>query len=86
MASPSDAADEDRRADPPADSIRRRSRSFFDWYHHALAVAYSVSAAVSSASMPLDRLAIYFGGSLLGAYVVLGVLTIAWRRLVPRLL
>jgi len=64
----------------------RGSGSFLSWYHHALAVAYSVSAAVSAESMPLDRLALYFVGSLIGAYVVVAVLTVVWRRLIPRLL
>jgi hypothetical protein len=36
--------------------------------------------------MPLDRLAFYFVGSLVGAYVVVIVMTVVWRRLVPRLL
>jgi len=60
--------------------------SFLSWYHHALAFAYSVSAAASAESMPLDRLVLYFAGSLLGAYVVVIALTMIWRRLVPRLL
>jgi hypothetical protein len=64
----------------------RSGGSFLSWYHHSLAVAYSVSAAVSAESMPLDRLALFFVGSLLGAYVVVIVLTVLWRRLVPRLL
>lgn len=64
----------------------RGSSPFLSWYHHALAVAYSVSAAVSAGSMPLGRLAVYFVASLLGAYVVVAVLTLVWRRLVPRLL
>lgn len=59
---------------------------FLSWYHHALAVAYSVSAAVSAGSMPLDRLAIYFVASLLGAYAVVVVLVLVWRRLVPLVL
>lgn len=59
---------------------------FLSWYHHALAVAYSVSAAVSAGSMSLDQLALYFVGSLLGAYVVVVVLTVVWRRFIPRLL
>jgi len=77
---------------PPPDSADRSSApsrtsgAFLSWYHHALAVAYSVSAAVSAGSMPLDRLALYFVGSLLGAYVVVAVLTVVWRRLIPRLL
>ncbi|WP_435069597.1 hypothetical protein [Haloplanus sp. C73] len=62
------------------------SDRFLSWYHHALAVAYSVSAAVSAASMPLDRLALYFVGSLAGAYLVVVVLTVVWRRVVPKLL
>lgn len=64
----------------------RAAGSFLSWYHHSLAVAYSVSAAVSAEAMPLDRLALSFVGSLLGAYVVVIVLTVLWRRLVPRLL
>jgi hypothetical protein len=56
------------------------------WYHHALALAYSVSAAVSAESMPLGRLGLYFFASLVGAYVVVVVLVVGWRRLVPRLL
>jgi len=64
----------------------RGSGRFLSWYHHALALAYSVSAAVSAASMPLDQLALYFVGSLVGAYVVVAILTVVWRRLVPRLL
>jgi hypothetical protein len=77
---------------PPPDSTdsssvtSRSSGAFLSWYHHALAVAYSVSAAVSAGSMPFDRLALYFVGSLLGAYVVVVVLAVIWRRLVPRLL
>ena len=63
----------------------RGSPPFLSWYHHALAIAYSVSAAVSAGSMPLGRLTIYFVASLLGAYVVVAVLTVVWRRLVPRL-
>lgn len=70
--------------DPPAEGSR--IGSFFDWYHHALVLAYSVSAAVSAGSMPLDRLALYFLASLLGAYLVVAVLTVLWRRLVPRFL
>lgn len=74
-------------ADPPSDrSTGSRSGSFFDWYHHGVALAYSVSAAVSAESMPLDHLALYFVGSLVGAYLVVAALTVAWRRLVPRLL
>ena len=80
MASSSDAAGSARR--PSATN----PGSFLSWYHHAVAVAYSVSAAVSAESMPLDRLALYFAGSLLGAYVVVVVLTVIWRRLIPRLL
>jgi len=49
------------------------------WYHHVLALAYSVSAAVSAESMPPVRLALYFLASLLGAYVVVTVLTLGWR-------
>jgi len=64
----------------------RGSPSFLSWYHHALAVAYSVSAAVSAEPMPLEQLGLYFLGSLVGAYVVVVVLTVVWRRLVPRLL
>jgi len=64
----------------------RGSTPFLSWYHHALAVAYSVSAAVSAGSMPLGQLGLYFVGSLVGAYVVVIVLTVLWRRLVPRLL
>jgi len=60
------------------------SGPFLSWYHHALAVAYSVSAAVSAESMPLDRLTLYFLGSLVGAYVVVVVLTVAWRQLRDR--
>jgi hypothetical protein len=77
---------------PPSDSTdcssapSRTSGTFLSWYHHALAVAYSVSAAVSAESMPPARLALYFVGSLLGAYVVVAVLTVIWRRLIPRLL
>jgi hypothetical protein len=67
-------------------SVNRGSSPFLSWYHHALAVAYSVSAAVSAGTMPLDRLAFYFVGSLVGAYVVVIVMTVVWRRLVPRLL
>lgn len=67
-------------------ATNRGSDGFLTWYHHALAVAYSVSATVSAASMPLDQLALYFVGSLVGAYVVVTVLTVLWRRLVPRLL
>jgi hypothetical protein len=77
-----DAADASDRS--PA--TERGSGPFLSWYHHALAFAYSVSAAVSATSMPLDRLALYFGGSLLGAYVVVVGLTLVWRRVVPRLL
>jgi hypothetical protein len=74
-------------SDPVApDSTVASSGRFLSWYHHALAVAYSVSAAVSAASMPLDRLALYFVGSLVGAYLVVIVLTVVWRRVVPRLL
>lgn len=79
MASSSDAAGR-------ASVTDRGSAPFLSWYHHALAVAYSVSAAVSAGSMPLDQLALYFVGSLVGAYVVVVVLTLLWRRLVPRLL
>jgi len=50
----------------------------FDWYHHALALAYSVSAAVSAESMPPVRLALYFLASLIGAYAVVGILTLGW--------
>jgi len=64
----------------------RESTSFLSWYHHALAVAYSVSAAVSAESMPLGQLGLYFVGSLVGAYVVVIVLTVLWRRLAPHLL
>jgi hypothetical protein len=64
----------------------RESKRFLSWYHHALAVAYSVSAAVSAGSMPLDQLGLYFAGSLVGAYVVVTVLTVIWRRLLPRAL
>jgi hypothetical protein len=60
--------------------------SFFGWYHHALALAYSVSAAVSAGSMPLGRLARYFVASLVGAYVGGGVLTVVQRRLIPRVI
>ena len=73
----------------PADRPSTRDRGsspFLSWYHHALALAYSVSAAVSAESMPLGRLGLYFFGSLVGAYVVVVVLTVGWRRLVPRLL
>jgi hypothetical protein len=81
--SPPDSSDGDPTVElsPEADG----SAAFFDWYHHALALAYSVSAAVSAGSMPLGRLALYFVASLVGAYVVVGVLTVAWRRLLPRL-
>jgi hypothetical protein len=72
--------------DPSDSPTGSRTGSFFDWYHHAVALVYSVTAAVSAESMPLDRLALYFLGSLLGAYLVVAVLTVAWRRLVPRLL
>lgn len=82
MASSSDAAESASR--PPATD--RGPKSFLSWYHHALALAYSVSAAVSAGSMPLAQLALYFVGSLLGAYVVVIVLTVVWRRLIPRLL
>lgn len=82
MASSPDAADS---ADQPSTSDRGAT-PFLSWYHHALAVAYSVSAAVSAGSMPLDQLGLYFVGSLVGAYVVVIVLTVLWRRLVPRLL
>jgi hypothetical protein len=61
----------------------RGSSPFLSWYHHALAVAYSVSAAASAGTMPLDRLGLYFVGSLLGAYVVVTVLTALWRQVVP---
>ncbi|WP_338741768.1 hypothetical protein [Haloplanus salilacus] len=71
--------------DPPSDRADV-SGPFFDWYHHAVALAYSVSAAVSAGSMPLDRLALYFLASLVGAYLVVAVLTVLWRRLLPRLL
>jgi|GEM_PF-3003388 len=82
MAPSPDTADSAGRS-PATD---RKSGSFLSWYHHALAVAYSVSAAVSAESMPLDRLALYFVASLVGAYVVVAVLTMIWRRLLPRLL
>jgi hypothetical protein len=59
---------------------------FLSWYHHALAVAYSVSAAASAESMPLDRLVLYFIVSLVGAYAVVVLLTLLWRRLLPRIL
>jgi len=36
--------------------------------------------------MPLGQLGLYFVGSLVGAYVVVIVLTVIWRRLVSRLL
>lgn len=82
MAPSPDAADP---AGQPS-ATTRGSRPFLSWYHHALAVAYSVSAAVSAGSMPLGQLGLYFVGSLVGAYVVVIVLTVLWRRLVPRLL
>jgi len=80
MASSSDAAGSAGR--PSATS----SASFLSWYHHAIALAYSVSAAVSAGPMPLDQLVLYFVGSLVGAYVVVAVVTVIWRRLIPRLL
>jgi hypothetical protein len=70
---------------PPPERSAGSTGSFFDWYHHAVALAYSVSAAVSAGSMPFGRLALYFLVSLLGAYLVVAVLTVCWRRLVPRL-
>jgi hypothetical protein len=81
MSSPDTAGPADR---PSATD--RESSPFLNWYHHALALAYSVSAAVSAESMPLDQLGLYFLGSLVGAYVVVVVLTVGWRRLAPRLL
>jgi glycerol uptake facilitator-like aquaporin len=73
--------------DSPSDRpTQSRAGSFFGWYHHAVAPAYSVSAAVSARSMPLDRLALYFLASFLGSYLALAVLTVLWRRLVPHLL
>jgi hypothetical protein len=81
MASPDTAGSADR---PSATD--RGSSPFLNWYHHALALAYSVSAAVSAESMPLGRLGLYFFASLVGAYVVVVVLVVGWRRLVPRLL
>ncbi|WP_251343949.1 hypothetical protein [Haloplanus halophilus] len=80
MGSPPDAPTDEFRPDPGG------SDAFFGWYHHALAFAYSVSAAVSAGSMPLDRLALYFGASLVGAYVVVAALTLLWRRLLPRVI
>ncbi|AXG06590.1 hypothetical protein DU500_09205 [Haloplanus rubicundus] len=81
MASPDTAGPADRPS-----TTDRGSSPFLSWYHHALALAYSVSAAVSAESMPLGQLGLYFVGSLVGAYVVVVVLTVGWRRLVPRLL
>jgi len=63
----------------PTDDDGSASPLGFNWYHHALAVAYSVSAAVSAVSMPPARLAGYFVASLVGAYVVVAVLTLCWR-------
>jgi hypothetical protein len=76
------------RADPAGQpsTTDRGSSPLLSWYHHALALAYSVSAAVSAESMPLGRLGLYFFASLVGAYVVVVVLVVGWRRLVPRLL
>lgn len=71
--------------DPDVTLDDSSSGGFLSWYHHALAIAYSVSAAVSATSMPLDRLALYFVGSLLGAYVVVVVVTVIWRRIAARL-
>lgn len=82
MASPPDATGGAGRSSV----TERESTLSLSWYHHALAVAYSVSAAVSAGSMPLDQLGLYFVGSLVGAYVVVIVLTVLWRRLVPQLL
>jgi len=67
-------------------TTNRGSKLGLNWYHHALVFAYSVSAAVSAESMPLGQLGLYFLGSLVGAYVVIIVLTVLWRRLVPQLL
>ncbi|WP_248897570.1 hypothetical protein [Haloplanus halobius] len=76
-------------ASPDDDILTDRSDdSFFTWYHHALAIGYTVSAAVSmsSSSLPLTQLVLYTAASLCGVYLVVAVLTVIWRRVVPGLL
>jgi len=82
MTSPPDSFESTDGPSPP----ERKTKGGLSWYHHAVAVAYSVSAAVSAESMPLGRLGLYFVGSLLGAYVVVFVLTVVWRRVLAPLL
>ncbi|SDZ87744.1 hypothetical protein SAMN04488065_0951 [Haloplanus vescus] len=72
--------------DTPISTADDSSLLGLTWYHHAVAFAYSVSAAVSASPAPLDRLAVEFVGSLLGAYIVVVLLTFVWRRVVPRFL
>jgi hypothetical protein len=72
---------DDAFTDPTAGGDRD---GFFGWYHHAVALAYAVSATVSTwSSTPLARSAALFVGSLLLAYVVVAVLTVVARRVVP---
>ncbi|GAB6862358.1 hypothetical protein ACFR97_07250 [Haloplanus litoreus] len=79
MSPPSDTSGRGPTVDPSPETDG--SDSFLDWYHHALALAYSVSAAVSAESMPVGRLGLYFVASLVGAYAVVVTLILAWRRL-----
>jgi hypothetical protein len=70
--------------DPPAErSAGSRIVSFLSWYHHTVAFAYAGTATVSSWSGSLRNAALLFVASLLLAYAVVTVVTVAIRLFAP---